>query len=108
MGPFGLVLLKPEPCREQPSPFMSTKLPLAPADDGSALRGSWAMSVSWTQQLGHVAPGQPVVPFVSSVVHGWFTRDPALHARLSNCDPDGQGFAVSCQMVAISGVEIRM
>src|SRR5207249_3963751 len=41
-------------------------------------------SVSATQQPGHVAPGQPVVASVSSVVHTWRAREPALQT-LGRC-----------------------
>ena len=42
-----------------------------------------------TQQPGQIAPGQPVVAFVSSVVQVWFIRDPLAHV-LSSFEPGGQ------------------
>src|SRR5262249_5714338 len=48
IGPSGEPAAKPLPARLQPSPFMSTNCPVAPAVVGSAFRRSWLMSDSPT------------------------------------------------------------
>src|SRR5439155_24082497 len=63
MGPsvFGSVApMKPAPARLQPSPFMSTKEPDAPAVVGSALRTIWLTSsspLSYVDPCVHVPGG---------------------------------------------------
>jgi len=61
IGPFGFALLNPLPARAQPSPFRSVKLPVAPADVGSALRTSWAMRFSPSSYVDPGGQGLPVL-----------------------------------------------